>query len=64
VKLDLPVKLDATKNTPPLRNVGIERIIVGPGLSHQQINAVQALSASEHMRFDVVKSGIPYDPKA
>jgi hypothetical protein len=63
----LPVKLDAIKNTPPLshpRNVGIERIIVGPGLSHQQIKAVQALSASKHMRFDVVKSGIPYDPKA
>ena len=41
-------------------NVGLERIIVGPALSEQQKLAVEALLASEHMRFTIDKSAIPY----
>jgi hypothetical protein len=61
----LPVKLDAkiiqNARFHP-RNVGIERIIVGPGLSDQQRTAVDALLASQHMRLEIGKSDIPYIP--
>jgi Protein of unknown function (DUF2971) len=60
----LPVKLDFDIKHPRLhpRNIGIERIIVGPGLSDQQKAAVDALLASQHMRLEIGKSGIPYIP--
>jgi hypothetical protein len=59
------VKLNAKEiNNPPLHpnNVGIERIIVAPGLADHQKKAVNALTASQHMRFIIQKSDIPYIP--
>ncbi len=59
------VKLNAKEiNNPPLhpKNVGIERIIVAPGLADHQKKAVNALIASQHMRFIIQKSDIPYIP--
>jgi hypothetical protein len=49
-------------NSPNFRreNVGFEHIIVGPALSDQQVFAVDALLASEHMNFLVEKSNVPY----
>jgi hypothetical protein len=43
-------------------NVGIQRIVVGPGLPKQQTIAVDALLASQHMRLEIHKSNIPYIP--
>ena len=42
------------------QNLGLERIIVGPALKEQQVAAVDALLASHSMRFEIVKSAIPY----
>jgi Protein of unknown function (DUF2971) len=41
-------------------NVGLERVIVGPALPDEQKLAVDALLASQHMRFTIDKSAIPY----
>jgi hypothetical protein len=62
----LPVKLNAKAMnhlSPEARNIGIERIIVGPALLDQQKTAVDALLASRHMRGpEIEKSRIPYIP--
>jgi hypothetical protein len=60
----LPMKLDEKiiPHASHPRNVGIERIIVGPGLLDQQKVAVHALLASQHMRLEIEKSNIPYVP--
>jgi hypothetical protein len=61
----LPVKLNAKVINNPRyhpRNCGFERIIVGPALDDQQRVAVDALLASQHMRFEITKSAIPYVP--
>jgi hypothetical protein len=61
----LPMKLDAKLidhvSFHP-NNVGIQRIVVGPGLPKQQTIAVDALLASQHMRLEIQKSNIPYIP--
>jgi hypothetical protein len=59
----LPINLNPKKNFLHHRNLGFERIVVGPGLSDQQITAVDALLASQHMRFEIAKSGIPFIPR-
>jgi hypothetical protein len=46
----------------PQQNCGLECIVVGPGLHDEQGIAVDALLASQHMRFDIRKSKIPYIP--
>jgi Protein of unknown function (DUF2971) len=59
----VPVKLNAKIINHPKfhpNNVGFERIIIGPALSEQQKFAVDALLASEHMRFTIDKSTIPF----
>ncbi len=61
----LPMKLDAKLiDHAPFHsnNVGIQRIVVGPGLPKQQTIAVDALLASQHMRLEIQKSDIPYNP--
>ena len=61
----LPVRLDAKIINHPMfepKNIGIERIVVGPALPDRQRKAVEALLASEHMRVEIVKSDIPYLP--
>jgi Protein of unknown function (DUF2971) len=62
----LPFRLDAKIIEHPLfhpNNIGIERIVVGPALEDQQLAAVDALLASQHMRLEIVKSTIPFLPK-
>jgi len=62
----LPVRLDAKiidhVSFHP-KNVGIERIVVGPGLPDEQKIAVDALLASQHMRVEIQKSDVPYIPR-
>jgi hypothetical protein len=60
----LPMKLNKKiiRNASHPKNVGIERIIVGPGLLDQQKVAVHALLASQEMRLEIEKSRIPYLP--
>jgi hypothetical protein len=57
------VKLDAKIIHNPAfdaKNVGLERVIVGPALPDEQKLAVDALLRSQHMRFIIDKSAIPY----
>ncbi|MCI0601107.1 MAG: DUF2971 domain-containing protein [Beijerinckiaceae bacterium] len=42
------------------QNLGLERVIVGPALKEQQVYAADALLASHGMRFEIIKSSIPY----
>ena len=59
----LPINLEAQKHHFQHKNIGFERIVVGPGLSNDQITAVDALLASQHMRFEIAKSNIPFIPR-
>jgi hypothetical protein len=59
----ISVKLNATIIDHPMfhpNNVGLERIVVGPGLPDQQKLGVEALLASQHMRVTINKSESPY----
>ncbi len=59
----LPVKLNRKIIDHPRyhpQNCGIARIVVGPGLRNSQLTALDALLASEHMRLEIGRSGIPY----